>query len=1376
MISQHQQTFLRLRRLTLFLAFCGMTCWLSQLWAEQAPRLQTSVFALQGATLVPGAGQPPIQATLVIRQGLIEAMGPDVQPPPDAEIIQAKDLWIYPGFMDGANSWGIDFNLRRSETGPSEPFDYGSEALVATKSDNRKGITPEFDVGTALQADDEAANPWRKQGLVLRVASPEGGLFAGQSVVQVLSGRAPRQTILRGPAAQHMAFRMPPGAGYPSTLMGIMAHARQVLIDANHHTRRKAAFESGQFSARPPLDPALDTLQLVLAGQMAVVIEADTKDEIHRALDFAKEHHLRPILLGGAEAWRAVDRLKAEQVPVILKLNLPEQPRPPQRRRFQPFVPTSPAPPPEEPAKLTELPKRAQAELQRKHDEEWRNAAVLAEHGVRFAFSCQGLAADKFWPTVRKLIDKGLPADKALQALTQAPSEFFNVANQAGRLAPGRPAHLVVMSGPFEKASSAVRFVFADGVRFDYSTPSSGPSTDKDKAPAPKPTEKKEAAVPPTTTASDQPPEKESSTEKKQAAGKPDEGQADAPPEQPTEIEADRVPKTRTGGSVLLQGATLITLAEPGTIKADLLIENGKITAIGPDLLAPIGVKVVRLDGLYIMPGIIDTHSHFSMSGGVNEATLSVVPEVRVRDIVNSDDPQIYKALAGGVTTARLLHGSANCIGGQDAVIKMKWGATAHEMVLHDAPRGIKFALGENVKRSAGRFPNTRLGVEAVLVRAFTEAQAYRQEWQDYHKAKASNPNLLEPRRDLRLEALVDILEGRLFIHCHCYRADEILMLLRVADRFGFKIKSLQHGLEGYKVAPEIAIHGASLSSFADWWAYKIEAYDAIPYNAALLTEAGVLTVLKSDSNELMRHLYQEAAKTMKYGGLSETDALKMITLNAAKQLGLDKRLGSLEIGKDADLAIFNAHPLNSYARCEMTLVDGEVYFERADRGPTKNLPPMEMPKARGPELNYLKIAKNPKGKYLIRHATIHPVIGPAVRGDELLIENGKISALGPKLDVPEDAVIIDAKGLHLYPGMVDAGTILGLTEIDSARETKDYADSGDFQPDLRAAIGINPDSELIPVTRSNGVLAVVSRPTGSILPGQSVLVHLHGWTIEDMVIRDPLALHLDLPPRIPVFSGSPNAPPMARAIARKQRDEKIRKLKDMFKQALLYEQAKLNKSLNRPIDPRLEALLPYAKGEKPVMILAERAEDILEAIKLADELHIKMVLNGGLESWKVAKELKHRQIPVILGPVMTMPQENYDPYDATFACAAKLHEAGVKFCIRSEGGPNSRNLPYEAAMAVSYGLPWEEALKAVTLYPSEILGVADHFGSIEVGKQANLVFTDGDLLQATTQVRGLLINGQPIEPVDKQTRLYERYRERLKEQRNSRSLSDPQR
>jgi imidazolonepropionase-like amidohydrolase len=368
-------------------------------------------------------------------------------------------------------------------------------------------------------------------------------------------------------------------------------------------------------------------------------------------------------------------------------------------------------------------------------------------------------------------------------------------------------------------------------------------------------------------------------------------------------------------------------------------VRAGKIAAVGKDVQVAVGVPVIDASGLYLMPGIIDAHSHTALEGSVNECTDSVTAQVRVADVVDHRDMDLYRQLAGGVTTINVLHGSCNTIGGQNVVLKLRWGQPPEGLVFKDAPRGIKFALGENVKRSnfqrpgARRFPTTRMGVEEVLRQAFREAQEYAREWEEYDKkvkaagAKGVRPS--PPRRNLQLEALRDVLAGRVLVHAHCYRSDEILMLIRVADELGFKVRTFQHVLEGYKVASEIARHGAGASTFSDWWAYKLEAWDAIPYNAAVMQAKGVRVSLNSDSNELARRLYWEAAKAIKYGGVSEDEALKMITLHPAWQLGVDQRVGSLEVGKDADLAIFNTHPFSPDARVEMTVVDGTVLFDR---------------------------------------------------------------------------------------------------------------------------------------------------------------------------------------------------------------------------------------------------------------------------------------------------------------------------------------------------------------------------------------------------------------------------------------------------------------
>jgi imidazolonepropionase-like amidohydrolase len=1300
------------------------------LHAQRPGNLKPTVFAIRDARVVTEPGKVLPKATVVIRDGLIEAVGAEVKAPADALVIDGKGLTVYAGFLDALSNWGFDTSLRRSETGAPAPEDFASEALAATKPDNRKGLTPEFAVRHALKADAEQEDAWRKLGFTAHLIAPDGGLIVGQSALVSLSGAAPREAVLRAPVAMHAAFRGVPGSDYPRALMGLIAHCRQTLLDAGHYQRAWAAFEKGgQAGRRPPLDPALAELGPVLDGRLPVVFEADGRDAIHRALDFAEEFRLRPIIYGGRDAWKITARLKQKHVPVLLRLTIAEAPVRRGRRGAGPVPEASTA---EERAR----PKHAQEEFQQRQKEELRNAAQLHQHGIPFAFSSQGLdKPEKFRENLRKVIAEGLSPDAALRALTIDAARILGVDRQLGSVAAGKAAHLVVTDGDFHEAKTHVRYVFADGVRFEY--PKAGATAET------KPPEPTKKPVPRAEKADD---------------------------EQATETESDRKPRLNTHGNLLIKGATLITVTNGTQPNTDLLVRDGKIAKMGKDLRPVEGVAMLDAAGMFVMPGIIDTHSHFAIAGGVNEFSLSVVPEVRVRDVIDSEDVQIYRALAGGVTTARLLHGSANVIGGQDAVIKLKYGQPASKLLIADAPRGVKFALGENVKRTDGRFPNTRLGVEAVLIRAFTEAQAYQRTWADYERAKAAGRLVPEPRRDLRLEALADVLRGELKVHCHCYRADEILMLLRVANRFGFKVKSLQHVLEGYKIGPEIAEHGASCSTFSDWWAYKIEAYDAIPFNSALLTEAGVKVCVKSDSNELMRHLYQEAAKCIKYGGMSETEAFKTITLNAAEQLGLDKRIGSIEVGKDADLAIFNGHPLNSYARCEMTLVEGEVCFQRSD-----SLRPFT-PAVAGPTLparGFKPIARNPEGKYVIRNATVHTGVGAPMTYQWVVIDKGKIESMSN--DAPDNSLpgprstVVDGRGLHLYPGMIDAATVIGLTELGSARETQDYAEGGDFQPDLRASIAINPDSELIPVTRANGVTTVVTRPIGSIIAGQSALINLAGWVPKEMSVVDPLALHVEFPAALPMFTGDPTMPMLGRAIARKQRDEKLRRLRELFAQAVAYDEAR-KQSPAHPVNPRLDALVPYARGRKPVVIQAHRKPEILDALKLADELKLKVILSGAIDSWKVAAELKKRNVPVILGPIMTMPQESYDPYDSPFACAAKLHEAGVRFCIRSTGSSNTRNLPYEAAMAVSYGLPAEEGLKAVTLYPAEILGVAEQMGSIEKGKRANLVLADGDILQASTQVRALFIDGRPLEPTSKQTRLYERYGERLREVRDGRA------
>jgi imidazolonepropionase-like amidohydrolase len=385
---------------------------------------------------------------------------------------------------------------------------------------------------------------------------------------------------------------------------------------------------------------------------------------------------------------------------------------------------------------------------------------------------------------------------------------------------------------------------------------------------------------------------------------------------------------------IVIQNATILTVSH-GTIEhGSILIKDGKIAEVGQSVKAPKDAQVIDAAGQFVIPGIIDCHSHIAAES-INEGSVSVSSIVNMAEILNPEDIDIYRDLAGGVTSANILHGSANSIGGQTLVIKLRWGLPAAKLPFEGAVPGIKFALGENPKRSnfsvpgqPRRYPATRMGVEETIRGAFSEARDYKKAWDDYNKRAAGEKNLIPPRRDLRLEPLVEVLEGKRYVHSHCYREDEILMLLRVAKEFGFRVRTFQHVLEGYKVADELAAAGVGASTFSDWWAYKVEAYDAIPYNAALMTRRGVVVSINSDDAEEATHLNQEAAKSMKFGGLTHDEALKMVTLNPAMQLGIDKRVGTIDVGKDADLAIYNHDPLSAYAVVQKTIIDGRVYFD----------------------------------------------------------------------------------------------------------------------------------------------------------------------------------------------------------------------------------------------------------------------------------------------------------------------------------------------------------------------------------------------------------------------------------------------------------------
>jgi imidazolonepropionase-like amidohydrolase len=390
---------------------------------------------------------------------------------------------------------------------------------------------------------------------------------------------------------------------------------------------------------------------------------------------------------------------------------------------------------------------------------------------------------------------------------------------------------------------------------------------------------------------------------------------------------------------LLIKNGTVLTVTGGTILNCDILVRDGVIKKIGQNIQAPDSVMVIDATGKYVMPGIIDSHSHIGLSG-TNESAETISAEVKMRDVLNSEDTSIYTALTGGVTMTHTMHGSGNPIGGENLVIKTKWGKTSEEMIVPEAYRTLKFALGENPKQSnqrrqtsSLRYPQTRMGVNAIIRREFMKAQNYIEQWERYENAKKSKrglDTLIPPRKDLKMEALVDMLRGEMYARCHTYRADETLEFIKLSKEFGFKIICFEHAWEAYKIAKEIAVEGIGISIFADNWAYKVEAAEGIAYNAGYCTQQGIIVSINSDSGERIRRLFNDAAKSMKYGGLTEEEALKLVTINPAIQLGVDKIAGSLEVGKHGDIAIFNEHPLSAYTRCDMTIIEGVVYFDRA--------------------------------------------------------------------------------------------------------------------------------------------------------------------------------------------------------------------------------------------------------------------------------------------------------------------------------------------------------------------------------------------------------------------------------------------------------------
>jgi imidazolonepropionase-like amidohydrolase len=825
----------------------------------------------------------------------------------------------------------------------------------------------------------------------------------------------------------------------------------------------------------------------------------------------------------------------------------------------------------------------------------------------------------------------------------------------------------------------------------------------------------------------------------------------------PFETDAVRKPAFKTGGTCVIRNVVIHSAVAPA-VQGDVYVRDGDIAAVGK-VEAPAGTFEIDGHGLHLSPGVLDCHSHMAISRGVNEGTYSITGECDISDALDAEDLSIWRALGGGVTGARLLHGSANTIGGRHEVIKLKYGRTGEEIVNRNAKEGIKFALGENVKRSNGggnnsRFPATRMGVESLLARAFHRAHEYMAQWSEYEAAKARGEDPAPPRKDIRLDVLAGILRREIDVHSHCYRADEILMLLRTAEQHGFRIKTLQHVLEGYKVAHEIAQHGAGPSTFSDWWAYKVEAYDAIPFNATLLEEAGAVTSLNSDSDELVRHLFSDAGKAVRYGGLDPVRALQLVTLNPARQLALDATTGSIEVGKDADLALHTGDPLSPYSRVEWTMVDGEIEFTRRDAFEldTKPAPLTEIAEPRTSADAAWRADGGPT--IAIVGGTLHPVTQPAIERGTVVLQGGRIVAMGAGVAIPSNARVVDATGKHVWPGLIALDTSIGLHEIGSVQATIDESEIGGNQPDLRVSASLSAESAHIAVTRFNGVTRVQTSPqSGGPLMGQSCVIRLTGDTWEELLHVDRDMLHVAFPS-------------VGNNVKDKKEPEALKELSKLLAESRDYarrlDDAASKGSAKPAWDPRLEALAPFALGQKTTAIHASNAQTLLFALKFIEKEKLKAVIFGASEGWKVASELAAAKVPVVVGGTLSLPSSEFDPYDAPYANPAVLHRAGVPIAIGPGNDENPRNVAFHAAMAASFGLPREEALRSVTIYAARVLGLEQELGSLAIGKLADVVVTNGDLLDTRTQVEYVFIDGvqQPMQ--SRQSMLYDKYRARL--------------
>lgn len=931
-----------------------------------APDPRHTVFALKGARIFVDYKTIIDSATILFRDGVILDVGKEVAIPEEAVVLQLSGRTIYPSLIDVHSDYGMPEVKRPADDNGYPQF------LSNTKGAYHwnQAIRPEFESYRNFAADAKKAEELRRLGFGTVVAVHKDGIVRGAAALVLTGNGKENDLVLKDRVAAEFSFdKGSSSQDYPSSLMGAIALLRQTYYDAQWY--RNGGYKK-EFNISLAAFNAL--------RELPAVFDAGDKQNDLRVAAIGEEFDVPFIVKGGGDEYERLNELKESGVRLVLPLNFPEA-----SDFSDPYDAIN--------ANLHDL----------KHWElAPANAGAVEKAGIEFALTLSGLKnRSDFFKQLRKAVDNGLSEQQALKALTLAPAAFMKVQDKVGALRRGMVANLIVTSGSlFDKETvvlenwvKGIRYRLADAeqsdIRGNYSLNAGGSKPDRVRISG-------DRMNPELTLFEDTAAVKAQSfqrngslvtfsferqrTEPKgvcrfsgviEPSGWRGEmimsdgswtswtltfdstASVAAKKDTVRKAVADmgnlRFPNTAFGwkelpkaGMVLFRNATVWTNESEGILEnTDVLIANGKISLIGKNIAPPANTVTVDATGKHLTAGIIDEHSHIAVSNSVNEGTQSSSAEVRIGDVLDADDINIYRQLAGGVTASHLLHGSANAIGGQTQLIKLRWGHSPEELKFEDWPGFIKFALGENVKqanwgdRQTTRFPQTRMGVEQVYMDYFTRAREYSMQMKKWSATDAGlRSQSVPPRKDLELDALSEILDSKRFITCHSYVQSEINMLMHVADSFGFKVNTFTHILEGYKVADKMKAHGLrGASSFSDWWDYKFEVYEAIPYNGAIMQKEGLTVAYNSDDAEMARRLNHEAAKAVKYGGVSEEEAWKFVTLNPAKLLRVDDRTGSLKPGKDADVVLWSDHPLSIRAKALQTYVDGVLYFDRERDG-----------------------------------------------------------------------------------------------------------------------------------------------------------------------------------------------------------------------------------------------------------------------------------------------------------------------------------------------------------------------------------------------------------------------------------------------------------